>query len=89
MLLRIPAGETAGYVGLALFNGPYPLKPSGVSGAGVTGDGSESRASARLSDPPPAAGRVRLTLPSCSGSDFEPRERAPLLSRLPGGEGGN
>jgi len=28
-----------------------------VSGAGVTGGGSGSRASARLSDPPPAAGR--------------------------------
>jgi len=58
MLLRIPAGGAAGYVGLALFNGPYPLKPSGVSGAGVTGGGSGSRDAAHLSDPPSAAGRV-------------------------------
>jgi len=57
MLLRIPAGGTAGYVGLALFNGPYPLQPSGVSGAGVTVGGSGSRVAARLSDPPPPQGR--------------------------------
>jgi len=30
-------GEGRGYVGLALFNGPYPLKPQQVSYSGVNG----------------------------------------------------
>jgi len=88
MLLRIPAEGTADYVGLALFNGPYSLQPSGVSGAGITEGGSGSRASARLSDPPSAAGRVWSDPLFLLCSNFEPRERAPLLSRLPGAKGG-
>jgi len=90
MLLRIPAGGTAGYVELALFNEPYPLKPSEVSGTGVTGGGSESGASVRLSDPPPAAGRVWSDPPFllCSIVWSRGRGHHPL-SRLPGGEGGN
>jgi len=43
----------AGYVGLTLFNGLYPLKPLAVSGAGVTRVGRDL-ASAQLSDPPSA-----------------------------------
>jgi len=50
-------GDSAGYVGLTLFNGYYPLKPLGVSGAGITEGGSGSRTAARLTDPPSAAGR--------------------------------
>jgi len=72
-------------VGLALFNGPYPLKPSGVSGAGVTGGGSGSRA---LHDyptrPPPQGGCLCgcSSLPSCSCSWAGHPERRSIVSPL-------
>jgi len=67
MQLRIPdlCGPNrsgASYVGLALFNGPYPLKPSGVSGSGVTRVGRDLE---QLHDypthPPPREGAPLLT----------------------------
>jgi len=56
----------AGYVGLALFNGPYPLKPLGMSGSGVMRAGRDLE---QLHDyptcPPPEGGCFGCTIPSC------------------------
>jgi len=51
------SGMEADDVGLALFNGPYPLKPSRVSGAGVTRAGRDLGHLHVPHDPPSVAGR--------------------------------